>query len=160
MPKQMTKAERAAYQRDYRNRKKREELARGEIGVRVDTVDKPVDVSTIAQEQHPELPPTRPLVTVDWRKKLLAAPDDDCVTCHHDRHTTHPDGGACKAPTGNGRTCLCRRFHAAGTVVTPCFACGHDEDHGHAMTPCDQWGPHGPCGCPAWTPALDTEVPF
>ena len=148
MPKQMTKAERAAYQRDYRNRKKREAFARGEIGVRVDTVDRRVDTST----------PT--ITKAELLRRLAPQPDDDCMTCKHDRHTTHPDGGACKAPAGNGRTCLCRRFHAAGTVVAPCVACGHDEDHGHAMTPCDQWGPHGPCGCPAWTPALDQSEPF
>jgi hypothetical protein len=74
----------------------------------------------------------------------LAAPDDDCMTCGHDRQTTHPEGGKC------GHGCLCRRFRPAGTDLVPCHLCGHDEFHGHAATPCDQWMGKYPCGCPSF----------
>ena len=150
MPKQMSKEERAAYQREYRARKKREEQGNAEI--ELPRVDTPVDMST---SRGPVIPPPRP---ADWRKRLSPQPDDACVTCHHDRQSTHPDGGAC------GRGCLCKRFHAAGETVVPCGDCGHDVDQGHATTPCNAWLGKGYCGCSAWTlaptPTLDTEDPF
>lgn len=152
MPRQLSRDERREYQRLYRARKKGLQVSsEPEVRPHDPVVDIPVDkpVDTV------DMPTAKPVS--DWRKKLLAAPDDDCVTCKHDRHTTHPGGGACKAPTGNGRTCLCRRFHAAGTSVAPCLFCGHDQDGGHAVEPCDAWGAHGPCGCPAF---VDAAEPF
>jgi len=117
---------------------------------------KPVDMSTTQVDTSTQI--IVPVMAAgDWRKKLLVSPDDDCMTCGHDPHTTHPEGKACKTPTGNGKMCRCRRFRPAGTTVAPCAACGHDEDHGHAVTPCDEWGPHGPCNCADW---LDAAEPF
>lgn len=52
MPKEMTKAERAAYQRDYRNRKKRELAAAANIELSDKTSDKtPVDMSTAGSDR-------------------------------------------------------------------------------------------------------------
>ena len=88
-------------------------------------------------------------VAIRPRPSFLAAPDDDCMTCKHDRQTTHPEGGKC------GHGCLCRRFRPAGTDLVPCHLCGHDEFHGHAATPCDQWMEPGYCGCPSFIDPAD-----
>lgn len=42
------------------------------------------------------------------RPAFLAAPDDDCAACGHDRHRWVQDG-VCKAPIGRG-TCGCKEF--------------------------------------------------
>lgn len=114
MVKQMSKAERAEYMRDYRARKKREEVARAEIEVRVNppVVDSPldvVDVSTAAPVTH-LLPPAK-----EWlvrRPSFLAAPDDDCGVCGHDRQSYHL-GPICTMGVirdGRRRLCECPAF--------------------------------------------------
>ena len=52
-------------------------------------------------------------ITRDWgvhgtRPSFVAAPDDDCAACGHDRHRWVQEG-VCKAPVGRG-TCGCTDF--------------------------------------------------
>jgi hypothetical protein len=125
----MTRDDRAAYQRDYRARKQREAAEAGMIELRP--------------------PSPKPPAAHTGRPSFLAAPDDDCATCGHDRQATHAGGGRC------GYSCICQRFRPAGTPLVPCMACGHDEYHGHAANPCTQWVEPGRCGCPAFLDAED-----
>jgi hypothetical protein len=163
MPKQMTKDERAAYQRDYRARQKLRQQQSEGLAEPDKTQDKtPVDMSTLSTPSAAEVAPDRTCgpsyFPVKPKPSYLAAPDDECLICHHDRQSTHPNGGAC------GHGCLCRRFHAAGEVVVPCGDCSHTLDTGHAATPCNAWIGKRYCGCPAWvldpTPPLDESDPF
>ena len=102
MPKQMTKDERAAYQRDYRARKKREAEEQGLIELRREEPKTPVqDMS----------PPRRSL-------PFLVAPDDDCGACGHDRHTYHTDG-SCRMPIAPKRRCGCPAYIPALDLSDP-----------------------------------------
>lgn len=101
MPKQMTKAERAAYMRDYRARKK--------------------TASDGAGSAQPETPPDSipavsapgPVATPDpVLPSFLAAPDDDCLACGHDQQTYHL-AGPCAFPVGRRQTCGCPAFVVA-----------------------------------------------
>ena len=132
MPKQMTKDERAAYQRDYRARKKREAEEQGLIELRREEPKTPVQDMSRGGAVEPLTGVSGSLIDThassdmkDWtvrpRKSLpfLVAPDDDCGACGHDRHTYHTDG-SCRMPIAPKRR----------------------------------------CGCPAYVPALDTDNPF
>jgi hypothetical protein len=155
----------AAWWRDYRARKALEQQQskglQDPVVERVDIDQSTQDVTmydaagslvrTVTYaERATATPQAQQAATVALRKlPYLAAPDDDCATCGHDRQTTHPMGGKC------GYGCLCRRFRPAGTELLPCLLCGHDEFHGHAATPCDQWAGKHPCGCPSFVDAAD-----
>jgi hypothetical protein len=168
--KKRTVEEQREYMRGWRAEKKRKQqesqgLAEPVLQPRSEagkTQDKtPVDMSTpVAADVARETSrPTGPsYFPVKPKPSYLAAPDDECLICHHDRQNTHPNGGAC------GHGCLCRRFHAAGEVVVPCGDCSHTLDTGHAATPCNAWIGKRYCGCPAWvldpTPPLDESDPF
>lgn len=54
---------------------------------------------------------TSSAAATDWRAKLLAAPNDDCAGCGHDRQSFHLDG-SCRAPMPHtkGRRCGCETF--------------------------------------------------
>jgi len=84
------------------------QLVKGWIARAYASVDTPVDTSTPRRELSGltlnTLPnPPRP------RPSYVAAPDDDCMACHHDRQSYHLNGVCTAAVTYRGR-CGCPAF--------------------------------------------------
>ena len=104
MPKQMTKEERAAYQRDYRARKKREAEEQGLIELRREEPKTPVQDMSRGGAAAPNVSRA-----TSRSLPFLVAPDDDCGACGHDRHTYHTDG-SCRMPIAPKRRCGCPAY--------------------------------------------------
>lgn len=113
MPKQMTREERAAYMRDYRAQKRREAVAMGEIAApraQVDSSTVSTPMSTDVSTPSPPAPRKPAQLTLAQKVAAgLAAPDDDCAACGHDRQAYHLDG-ICRMPTGPRSRCGCPAF--------------------------------------------------
>lgn len=124
----MTREERAAYQREYRKRKRIE--GRWKAGLQDITPGTDIHAACDARIADLETeirrltagvnvgslvarPPTPSMVVSRATSKpsFLAAPDDDCSVCGHDRHTYHL--GVCTCPTGPKARCGCPAFVSA-----------------------------------------------
>jgi hypothetical protein len=108
MPKQMTRDERAAYQRDYRAKQKLRQQQSEDLAEPGKTPKTPVpDMSTVST-------PSR------RKPSFLVAPDDDCGACHHDRHTYHMGlTGRCTAATGYHERCDCPAYVEPLDLLNP-----------------------------------------
>ncbi len=104
--KQRTREENAAYQRKYRHDQKMKRLMSqglAEPGVM------PVERAATPQVPVARQVAPRPLSLAQKVAAGLAAPDDDCMSCGHDRQSYHLDG-PCRMPTGPRARCGCPVF--------------------------------------------------
>lgn len=103
----------ADWWREYRRKKKAEQSPHATPTKT--PVSQPLDTSSaavsIATDGTPEMHAHAEQIVTDWRAKLLAAPNDDCAGCGHDRQSFHLDG-SCRAPVPHtkGRRCGCETF--------------------------------------------------
>lgn len=123
MPKPRTTEERTAYMRAWRAEKKRKQQESqglqepGATPTHETPVADTVDTSTaVAPEAIIPLPYDVTPEQVAFKRaeyerikpSFLAAPDDDCAACGHDRQTYHLNaGGVCWAPAPNTRSRRC-----------------------------------------------------
>lgn len=124
MPTSMTKAERAAYMRDYRARKKSSDGAGAVQSAEQlpvpppGSVAPPIEGGTARQKRSGNIPAldgqsgtgtyANPLAVPSF----LAAPDDDCLACGHDQQAYHL-AGRCTFPISRRQPCGCPAFVAA-----------------------------------------------
>ena len=99
---------RKEYMREYMARKRAEKKARADAVLLAETplIDPFPPGSDRLLDHYPDAP-QRPLVKP--KPSFLAAPDDDCSKCSHDRHSSQHVYGPCQAWVGK-RRCLCQNY--------------------------------------------------
>ena len=102
---------RREYMRDYMRQKRAADKARGRDVKGGETpVSNALDMSHAADvsRETRDILPVLPRGQEKVRPSFLAAPDDDCAACGHDRQQYHLNaGGVCWAPAPNTRSRRC-----------------------------------------------------